>query len=122
MYLKLLLITNANVVLQSVVIVDKELFGTTHLYDTPNFPGGVAIRIGDFNLDRYPDLLVPIQEANGTTRVQLWESVPCTVSNVTCTQEATDAGRRTFRPSTVGTDEVRSNYLSIFLTFKAPVF
>lgn len=46
-------------------------------------------------MDRFPDLLVPIADVNGTTRVELWENVPCTSDR--CSADAVTAERRTFR-------------------------
>eukprot|EP00727_Mastigamoeba_balamuthi_P001957 m51a1_g11759 hypothetical protein (1610) ;mRNA; r:212279-222322 len=56
----------------------------------------VAVHAGDFNLDGYPDLLVPFVNSSGEARhVQLWENVRC--SSSTCSEEASKAGQRTFK-------------------------
>ena len=64
----------------------------------PSFRGNLPnpVRIGDFNKDGYPDLLV-ISSASSSAHqgyVSLLESIEC--SKKTCTQATTAAGRRTF--------------------------
>lgn len=54
------------------------------------------LRVGDYNKDGYPDLLV-ISSASSSAHqgsVALLQSVPCTKK--TCSQAQTEAGRRTF--------------------------
>ncbi|CAO3685637.1 unnamed protein product [Umbelopsis vinacea] len=67
--------------------------------DDTGFKGSlpVPIRPGDYNLDGYPDLLVVTNQ-----RVVLLESVLCDTD--VCTQEATDAYRRSFKMVSKGAD------------------
>lgn len=102
-----------------VVVVGAEQFssqGKRH-YWTPSLPGAPTIRVGDFNLDRFPDLLVPVIDANGTTRIELWENVACTPA--TCSPDAVVAGRRTFQPISAS---LVGDLLSINGAFAAAAF
>ncbi|CAO3663293.1 unnamed protein product [Umbelopsis ramanniana] len=72
--------------------------------DDTGFQGSwpVPIRLGDYNLDGYPDLLVVTNK-----RVVLFESVLC--DNHLCPAPATNAYRRAFKIVTSGTDAIDSD-------------
>eukprot|EP00009_Paramoeba_aestuarina_P017504 CAMPEP_0201531390 /NCGR_PEP_ID=MMETSP0161_2-20130828/47485_1 /ASSEMBLY_ACC=CAM_ASM_000251 /TAXON_ID=180227 /ORGANISM="Neoparamoeba aestuarina, Strain SoJaBio B1-5/56/2" /LENGTH=178 /DNA_ID=CAMNT_0047934281 /DNA_START=65 /DNA_END=598 /DNA_ORIENTATION=+ len=74
----------------------------------------LSLRSGDYNLDGYPDLLIPMVKGPETSSspnatedsviqgkregdrvMTLWQNIPCTV--VLCGRSATMKGRRTFR-------------------------
>jgi hypothetical protein len=51
--------------------------------------------LGDYNLDGYPDILIPFMDIYGNTVVELWQNVPCTVT--LCGSDATENNLRTFQ-------------------------
>lgn len=86
----------------------QDLTGDTRILltdDVGTYPQPVPVRIGDFNMDGYPDLAiltVPRGALHGQTRVHLLESVRCKKhGSVGCT--ASKPEHRTFRrvPNTV---------------------
>jgi integrin alpha FG-GAP repeat containing protein 1 len=57
----------------------------------------LTLRAGDYNIDRFLDLLVPVlPTATNISQVTLWKNVPCTDS--LCGSQATKSKRRTFVP------------------------
>jgi len=54
----------------------------------------LTLRVGDFNLDGYPDLLIPVIGKTGPSRIELWQNAP------------SSTGRRTFTKVTDGTDDL----------------
>ncbi|KAJ3055510.1 hypothetical protein HK097_010285 [Rhizophlyctis rosea] len=76
----------------------KSLIQTSHphLTSTP-----IPLRIGDFNNDGYPDILVTTVD-NG---VRLLKSVPCSVD--ICGAKAVESGRRGVEDVVLGTEAVR---------------
>eukprot|EP01122_Echinamoeba_exundans_P015028 TRINITY_DN696_c0_g1_i1.p1 TRINITY_DN696_c0_g1~~TRINITY_DN696_c0_g1_i1.p1 ORF type:complete len:505 (+),score=116.30 TRINITY_DN696_c0_g1_i1:852-2366(+) len=85
---------NSTESLDVVIVGDSEFKSVSkRLYWPKSIPGSATVRVGDFNLDRFPDLLVPV-DVNGTIRVELWENIPCAPS--LCSADAVAAGRRTF--------------------------
>lgn len=64
----------------------------------PSFRGSLPnpIRIGDYNKDGYPDLLVVSSSSSSAKEgsVSLLQSIPC--SKTSCIQDLTAAGRRTY--------------------------
>ncbi|XP_049849856.1 T-cell immunomodulatory protein [Schistocerca gregaria] len=68
-------------------------------------PIPLRLRAADYNLDRFPDLLVPVTSSvTGASRVQLWENVKCTPS--TCGVDATRKQRRWFQPKVFGLESL----------------
>ncbi|KAL1915364.1 uncharacterized protein VTP21DRAFT_6822 [Calcarisporiella thermophila] len=63
----------------------------------------VPVRIGDYDLDGYPDLLV-VSDAGSKSQVSLLRSVPC--SEQVCTPSATANNRRAFTRVTEGVEEL----------------
>jgi len=61
-----------------------------NLYDKANIP--IPIRIGDINMDGYPDIILSISET--TKPIEIYESVPCH-TKIGCNENATKANRRT---------------------------
>ncbi|RUS19475.1 hypothetical protein BC937DRAFT_87413 [Endogone sp. FLAS-F59071] len=77
--------------------LSEVLNGETLLMNDNAFKGGlpVPVRIGDYNLDGYPDLLlISTPNSGSTSHVILLESVLCTLD--TCSSHAVAAERRTF--------------------------
>ncbi|KAI8907014.1 hypothetical protein DFJ77DRAFT_514148 [Powellomyces hirtus] len=71
----------------------------------------VPIRIGDFNNDGYPDLLVTT-----TSGVRLLRSIPCTTS--LCSKAATDADKRAFQMVKEGADVlIKTGEQNVVATF-----
>jgi hypothetical protein len=71
---------------------------------------------GDYNLDGYPDILVPLVDQNGQTTIELWENVGCTVA--LCGYDANSEGRRTFTKVTEGVSaltNIENPYAATFL-------
>jgi len=87
-----------------VVIVSSSAFpSATRLFSLPSATNSsersvsepMTIRAGDYNVDRFTDLLVPLLPAsNNIAQMTLWESVACT--HEACGTPATSAKRRTF--------------------------
>lgn len=63
-----------------------------HFYFDQDNDRPLTLRVGDFNSDGYPDLLIPIIGKTGPSRVELWQNV------------ASNSGRRTFSKVTSGAD------------------
>ncbi|ORX56668.1 hypothetical protein BCR36DRAFT_395605 [Piromyces finnis] len=61
-----------------------------NLYDKANIP--IPIRIGDINMDGYPDIILSISET--TKPIEIYQSVPCN-TKLGCNENATKANRRT---------------------------
>jgi len=61
-----------------------------NLYGKANIP--IPIRIGDINMDGYPDLILSISESSKP--IEIYQSVPCT-TKFGCNEKATEANRRT---------------------------
>eukprot|EP01094_Clydonella_sp_ATCC50884_P000453 TRINITY_DN1035_c0_g1_i1.p1 TRINITY_DN1035_c0_g1~~TRINITY_DN1035_c0_g1_i1.p1 ORF type:complete len:675 (-),score=195.64 TRINITY_DN1035_c0_g1_i1:406-2430(-) len=61
----------------------------------------LTVRTGDYNIDGYEDLLVPLHTDAGAHVVQLWKNVPCD-DDSDCSPDAIDADRRTFQRVTSG--------------------
>eukprot|EP00744_Colponema_vietnamica_P011702 GILI01016452.1.p1 GENE.GILI01016452.1~~GILI01016452.1.p1 ORF type:complete len:661 (+),score=176.08 GILI01016452.1:102-2084(+) len=91
---------------------DRVIVGSSELRDLAIFQDTLrppSVRIGDFDLDGYPDLLVVLQDpqvAGGGGKVALLANVACTAT--ICSPEAAAAGRRTARLQTVGVSELYS--------------
>lgn len=60
------------------------------LYDKVNIP--IPIRIGDINMDGYPDIVLSVSETQKP--IEIYESVPCT-EKLGCSEKAIKANRRT---------------------------
>jgi len=60
------------------------------LYGKANIP--IPIRIGDINMDGYPDIVLSINESSKP--IEIYQSVPCT-TKFGCNENATNAKRRT---------------------------
>jgi integrin alpha FG-GAP repeat containing protein 1 len=57
----------------------------------------LMVRVGDYNVDRFVDLLVPLlPRTTNIAQTTLWKNIPCT--NELCGEPATRAKRRTFAP------------------------
>lgn len=98
------------------VLVPTAHFQNRHFQWTTT--SAVMIRSGDFNLDGFPDLLIPMVGADGSTIIELWENVPCTES--LCGPEATSSNRRTFQQMTNGVNalsDVKGSYVAAFFDF-----
>jgi len=61
-----------------------------NLYGKANIP--IPIRIGDINMDGYPDLILSVTESSKP--IEIYQSVPCT-TKFGCNEKATEANRRT---------------------------
>lgn len=61
------------------------------------------VRFNDFNLDMYPDLLIPVI-VNGARKMTLWVNVECDVAS--CGEKLTSERRRTFKKYTEGVREL----------------
>eukprot|EP01116_Phalansterium_solitarium_P000950 TRINITY_DN10777_c0_g1_i1.p1 TRINITY_DN10777_c0_g1~~TRINITY_DN10777_c0_g1_i1.p1 ORF type:complete len:720 (-),score=218.54 TRINITY_DN10777_c0_g1_i1:42-2201(-) len=91
------------------VIVPTEAFGGRRFQ--PGSAGmPLTIRVGDYNLDGFPDLLIPTvwQRPDGSQAytIELWQNVQC--SDSTCGSSAASSGARTFQQMTDGTDALSS--------------
>lgn len=93
----------------NVVIINKTSFGENTKFNAiEDIP--LIIRAGDYNLDRFPDILVPLI-VNGKPKIQLWKNVPCTQ------KLCGSSKRRTFIPVTEGVEElndIENTYTSTF--------
>eukprot|EP01130_Rhizamoeba_saxonica_P017235 TRINITY_DN8271_c0_g2_i1.p1 TRINITY_DN8271_c0_g2~~TRINITY_DN8271_c0_g2_i1.p1 ORF type:complete len:658 (+),score=140.74 TRINITY_DN8271_c0_g2_i1:28-1974(+) len=79
---------------ENVVILDGSSFPEdTQLFELDDFP--LTIRSGDYNLDSYPDLLIPMKVGDNPPKIQLFENIGCTLD--LCSEEATKMSRRTFK-------------------------
>jgi integrin alpha FG-GAP repeat containing protein 1 len=58
----------------------------------------LTLRVGDYNLDGYPDVLIPVISKTGSSRVELWENV----------SPAPNMGRRSFAKVINSVDELTS--------------
>lgn len=93
----------------NVVIINKTAFGENTRFNALN-DVPLIIRAGDYNLDRFPDILVPLV-VDGKAKIQLWKNVPCTMKLCGTTK------RRTFVPVREGTkelDNIEDTYTSTF--------
>eukprot|EP01114_Cavostelium_apophysatum_P009861 TRINITY_DN2316_c0_g1_i2.p1 TRINITY_DN2316_c0_g1~~TRINITY_DN2316_c0_g1_i2.p1 ORF type:complete len:678 (+),score=117.31 TRINITY_DN2316_c0_g1_i2:215-2248(+) len=100
------------------VVVPKEAFGypDSFFYPDPR-TSALTLRHGDYNLDGYPDLLVPVV-SNGKSRVELYKSVPC--NSQTCGSAAAEQNMRTFEKVTEDVDaltSVENAYAAAFIDF-----
>lgn len=101
-----------------VVVIEKEAFnGNTFFWEyilsnkVPN-----TLRLGDYDADGYPDLLVVLERANGTSTIQVWNSIECT--EALCGSDATGEGRRTFQYTPIAAvDTVQYPYAGTFFDF-----
>lgn len=77
------------------------LFDVSH---DPSIP--IPLRVGDYNLDGYPDLMIILATARGTTTVRLLQSETCSSSNSKeCgSGKAAEKGRRRFREVVKGAE------------------
>jgi len=55
------------------------------------------LRVGDYNLDGYPDILIILGTARGATTVRLLQSETCSSSSSKECGKAAEKGRRRFR-------------------------
>lgn len=83
--------------------------------------------VGDYNLDGYPDILVPLidsqgirklhfTELSGVSSIELWKNTPC--DNLLCGPDATYEGRRALTKVTTGVDalvNIPNPYAAAFL-------
>lgn len=77
----------------------------------PNAP--MTIRAGDYNVDRFTDLLVPLlPSTNNIAQMSLWKSIACT--NDACGSAATHAKRRTFQAVADDSSSALSNLPGAF--------
>jgi len=86
------------------------------LSTNPLFPG-LTIRVGDYNVDGYPDILVPVMNPkDGSTYIQLWVNVECSSNRAECTNAAIQAKRRTFSLVVTGVDalNIRGGFAATF--------
>lgn len=101
---------------QGVVVVPKSSFGGANFLWNSQL--SITLRVGlvlllslslshegDYNLDGYPDLLVPVVRDN-VQSMELWQNIPCTEE--TCGSAAADAEKRTFSVFTKGVDALTS--------------
>lgn len=80
-----------------VSIVPMSAFSNGHFYFDDKKGRPLNLRVGDYNLDGYPDLLVPMIGNDGTTRIELWQN----------TQDP-NTGARTFQMLDSGVDDLVS--------------
>eukprot|EP01119_Soliformovum_irregulare_P011411 TRINITY_DN2849_c1_g3_i4.p1 TRINITY_DN2849_c1_g3~~TRINITY_DN2849_c1_g3_i4.p1 ORF type:complete len:696 (-),score=204.75 TRINITY_DN2849_c1_g3_i4:12-1883(-) len=95
------------------VIIPTEAFGNSKFYFDPTH--AITLRIGDFNLDGFPDLIFPV-EVEGVVTSQLWVNEACTLQY--CTQQAIDSGRRYFTRVGEGVDDltaIKNPYATTFI-------
>lgn len=82
-----------------VVIVKADQFPSqTRLFASPASTGvPLTVRAGDYNVDRFADLLVPmLPSSSKVAQTALWKNLPCTSD--LCGDAASKAKRRTFQP------------------------
>lgn len=79
-----------------VVIVPADQFPSqTRLFALSSY-APLTARAGDYNIDRFADLLVPlISTSSNLAHASIWKNIPCT--NDLCGEAATKAKRRTFQ-------------------------
>ena len=84
----------------SEVVVPTRSFGNNTFatdYDRLRLP--ITLRLGDYNQDGYPDMIVILSQKGSTigknNTAQIWNSAACT--DDLCGSDATSAGRRTFQ-------------------------
>lgn len=101
------------------VVVPSSAFGDyTFFWEFPlstNVPN--TLRIGDFDCDGYPDLLIIVKNSTSSS-AQLWSSVECTEE--TCGADAYNANRRTFEHDTDNTaavENVKNPFAAAFIDF-----
>eukprot|EP01095_Lingulamoeba_sp_RSL-Kostka_P005985 TRINITY_DN1839_c0_g1_i1.p1 TRINITY_DN1839_c0_g1~~TRINITY_DN1839_c0_g1_i1.p1 ORF type:complete len:721 (+),score=272.83 TRINITY_DN1839_c0_g1_i1:146-2308(+) len=67
----------------------------------------LTLRAGDYNIDGYPDILIPIyDESKETSFIQLWKNIEC--DDDICNTNTTSNHRRSFKLQTDGTDVLSS--------------
>ena len=99
----------------NVVIVPNLQFPSqSRLFASPKSTGvPLTVRAGDYNIDRFVDLLVPvISTKSNIAFVSLFKSVSC--NNDLCGEAATKAKRRTFQPITDATSSALSSLNGAF--------
>jgi hypothetical protein len=66
------------------------------------------VRVGDYNIDGYPDLLLPIRLNNGSSVLSLWQNIGCNTDR--CGDDYGTA--RTFSIATDGMEVLASPELA----------
>ena len=98
-----------------VVIGSSGFNGTTLHWDYPlSTKAPNTLKIGDYDADGFPDLMVIVKLTNGSSSAQLWKSTACTSG--LCGDDATNANRRTFVRDTSGSavESVKGAYSGAF--------
>lgn len=90
-----------------IIPLDSIIKGEQFLLKDDSFKGTlpVPLRIGDYNHDGYPDLLI-ITSAGSETHASLLQSLPC--STPICSQNAVDMQRRMFSKVIKGAEALNS--------------
>jgi hypothetical protein len=57
-----------------VINIPASSFGSSHFYVNEAAGRPLTIRVGDFNLDGYPDLLIPLVDSSNVSRIELWQN------------------------------------------------
>ena len=110
-----------NTSVDGLTVIDHTAFDKLGIrFSTPSdFPN--ILQVGDFNLDGYPDLFLPVMnKATGNLSIQLWESVPCDANKCPGLNIPNLKKQRTFEIHTSGVDEltnIEGAYASAFFDF-----
>lgn len=106
---------------EGLMIINKTVFDEEGVrFTTPeDFPN--ILQVGDFNLDGYPDLFLPvIDNATGNISIQLWVNTQCKDSRCPDIPPEKQKTQRTFERQTDGTEElmnIEGAYASAFFDF-----
>ncbi|KAL6065865.1 Integrin alpha N-terminal domain-containing protein [Balamuthia mandrillaris] len=77
---------------ENVVHVPQAAFKGARFYKHPHLEMPITLRAGDYNLDGYTDLLIPVIDPHGRVFVQLWKNKACEDAKYGCKREGSHVG------------------------------
>lgn len=106
---------------EGLMIINRTVFDEigVHFSTPSDFPN--ILQVGDFNLDGYPDLFLPVQDnVTGNISIQLWVNSQCNGGSCPDVPPESHKAQRTFRRQTDGTEDlmnIEGAYACAFFDF-----